>query len=131
LSDEERAELDGLGDCLRRHGAALPRTRSEKNPFTVPFPRPDDLGLREAAKACGLDDPPPGPDPFPLSDEEIAAQRAALEEFIECMRDRGQQLGEPEVDRDRIAIRLGPRAFDEEFLAAQRECGGPPPPPAP
>jgi hypothetical protein len=123
---EEQQELDALGECLRRHGAPLPETRPE-DPAALPrLPAEIDGAFHQAAEACGLAEPPPGTDPFPLSDEEIAAERKALEEFVACMRAHGQQLGDPEVERDRIAIALGPGAFSEEFLAAQRECGGPP-----
>jgi hypothetical protein len=122
---EERQELDALGECLRRHGAPLP-ARPAEAPEDLPPPPELEGDFHRAAEACGLPEPPPGTDPFPLSDEEIAEQRAALDEFVACMRAHGQQLGDPEVERDRIAIALGPGAFSEEFLAAQRECGGPP-----
>jgi hypothetical protein len=125
-------EPDGLAECLRRHGAGLPASRPEGDELPTPIPRPDDEAFARAAQECGLPEPPPGTDPFPLSDEEIKAQREDLTRFARCMREHGQEFGEPEVDRNRIAIPIGPGAFSEEFLAAQRACGGPPvPPPAP
>jgi hypothetical protein len=126
-------EPDGLADCLRRHGANLPAARPEGDELPVPIPRPDfDEAFRDAAEACGMPEPPPGTDPFPLTDEQIEAQRDALTDFVRCMREHGQELGEPEVDRNRIAIPLPRDAFSEEFLDAQRACGGPPvPPPVP
>jgi hypothetical protein len=121
----ERAELDGLGDCLRRHGAPL-GDRAAGDPADLPPAPFDDDAFAAAAAACGMTDPPPGTDPFPLSDDQIAAETKRLEAYVNCMRARGQSLGDPVVERDRIAIELGPGAFSEEFLAAQRECGGPP-----
>jgi hypothetical protein len=125
---EEQEELDALGECLRRHGAPLPEERPE-DPAELPLPDDIEGAFATAAEACGLPEPPPGTDPFPLSDEQIAVEREALDEFVACMREHGQDVGDPVVERDRIAIALGPGAFSEEFLAAQRECGGPPVPP--
>ena len=122
-------EPDGLADCLRRHGANLPASRPEGDELPVPIPRPDfDEEFRAAAEACGLPEGPRGPDPFPLSDEQIEAQRGALTDFVRCMREHGQELGDPQVDRNGIAIHIPPDAFSEQFLDAQRACGGPPVP---
>jgi hypothetical protein len=125
---------DGLADCLRRHGANLPVRRPEGDEqLLVPKPRLDDDGgfrrtFRRAAEACGLPEPPRGHDPFPLTDEQIQTMRDKLTAFVGCMRDHGQELGDPEIDRNRIKILLpSPKdAFSEEFLDAQRACGGPP-----
>ena len=125
---------DGLADCLRRHGAQLPAIRPEGDdlPDELPVPRPaDDEAFSRAAEACGLPEPPPGTDPFPLSDAQIEAETAKLDEFVRCMRAHGARFGEPVVERDRIAIEPPSDAFSEEFLAAQRDCGGLPLPPAP
>lgn len=117
---------DGLVDCLRRHGAELPAMRPEGNELPAPLPRPDDGAFHRAAEACGLPEPPPGDDPFPLSDEQIEAQRDELKGFVRCMREHGQELGEPEVNRHGIGIALPREAFSERFLDAERDCGGPP-----
>jgi hypothetical protein len=160
-------EPDGLGDCLRRHGANLPVPRFEGDELAVPRPhgakllpprpeggelpvlhrriaklpaprpesdrlpvpklrRHDDDAFRRAAEACGAPLSPRGPDPFPLTDKQIESVRDALTDFVSCMSDHGQDLGEPEVDRNRIVIPLPPDAFSEQFLDAQRACGGPP-----
>ena len=131
VAGEEDAvpEPDGLGDCLRRHGAPLPAIRPEGDELPAP-PPVDDQAFGRAGRACGLPEPPPGTDPFPLSDQQIEAERAKLNEFVRCMRAHGERMGDPEVERDRIAIPLAGDAFREEFLAAQRACGGPPGPPA-
>jgi hypothetical protein len=89
-------------------------------------PRRRRRATRRAAEACGLPEKPPGTDRFPLTDEQIQAKREALSGFVRCMREHGQELGEPDVDRNRIAIPLPPDAFSEQFLEAQRACGGPP-----
>jgi hypothetical protein len=141
--------VDGLANCLRRHGAQLPAIRPEGDELPVPrpkgdklpairpedelpVPRPaDDEAFGRAAEACGLPEPPPGTDPFPLSDAQIEAESAKLDEFVRCMRAHGARLGDPVVEGDRIAIEPGSDAFSEEFLAAQRDCGGLPLPPAP
>jgi hypothetical protein len=124
---------DGLTDCLRRHGAQLPAIRPEGDelPDELPVPRPADEAFSRAAEACGLPEPPRGADPFPLSDAQIEAETAKLDEFVRCMRAHGARFGEPVVERDRIAIEPPSDAFSEEFLAAQRDCGGLPLPPAP
>ena len=119
-------EPDGLTDCLRRHGANLPVPRPETDELPVPVPRPDDDAFRHAVEACGMPEPPPGHDPFPLTDEQIDAQREALTDFVRCMREHGEELGDPEVDRNRITVHIPPDAFSEQFLDAQRACGGPP-----
>ena len=121
---------DGLADCLRRHGAQLPAIRPEGDELPVPRPA-DDEAFSRAAEACGLPEPPRGTDPFPLSDAQIEAESAKLDEFVRCMRAHGARFGEPVVERDRIAIEPPSDAFSEAFLAAQRDCGGLPLPPAP
>ena len=121
-----RPEGDEL-PVLRRRIKQLPAPRPEGDQLPVPKLRPhDDDAFRRAAEACGMPEGPRGPDPFPLSDEEIQAKRDALTDFVSCMRDHGEELGEAEVDRNRIKIALPPNAFSEQFLDAQRACGGPP-----
>jgi hypothetical protein len=121
----EAPEADGLVRCLQRHGADLPVPRPEELP--APLPRPaDDGSFRRATEACGLPEPPPGHNPFPLTDEQIDRQRELLTDFVRCMGEHGQELGQPEVDRNGIVVRIPPDAFSEEFLDAQRACGGPP-----
>ena len=122
---EEGPEPDGLVRCLGRHGADLPAVRPEELPAPVPRPA-DDGGFNRAAKACGLPEPPPGHNPFPLTDEQISEQRDALAGFVRCMREHSQELGEPDVSRHAITIPLPRDAFSERFLDAQRDCGGPP-----
>jgi hypothetical protein len=120
-------EPDGLADCLRRHGADLPMLRPEGDELPAPIPRPDfHETFRRAVEACGLPEPPPGHDPFPLTDEQIETQRETLTDFVRCMREHGEELGDPEVDRNRIVIHIPLDAFSEQFLDAQRACGGPP-----
>jgi hypothetical protein len=127
VATDESAQPDPLRDCLSRHGAPLGERPADAPADELPPPPDfDDDAFAAAAQACGMTDPPPGIDPFPLSDDRIAAWTTRLDEYVACMRDHGQTLGDPDVERDRIAIELGPGAFSEEFLAAQRDCGGPP-----
>ena len=103
--------------------AALPPGAERREHRVVPLPPPEDLPDG---------DPPASPDAnFPLSEDEIEGYREALEKFAECMRDHGQDVGDPEVGPYQIAIPLGEDAFSEEFRQAEDDCGGPPPAPLP
>jgi len=82
--------------------------------------------------------PPHPPNPFPLSDEEIQHQRELLQDFVDCLRDHGQDVGDPEVGPYEIMIPAGGNGDDplsDEFQQAADECGRPdvllpaPPPP--
>ena len=82
--------------------------------------------------------PPHPPNPFPLSDEEIQHQREVLQEFVDCLRDHGQDVGDPEVGPYEIMIPAGENSadpFSDEFRQAAEACGPPeefmPPPPPP
>jgi hypothetical protein len=98
--------------------AALPPGAEGREHRVVPLRPPEDLP----------GDLPAPPDAnFPLSEEEIEQHREALEKFAECMRDHGQDVGDPEVGPYQIAIPLGEDAFSEEFREAEEDCGGPPP----
>ncbi len=131
LAPDGERQLDPLGDCLRRHGAPLPAERPEGDELPAPIPREDfDADFDRAAAECGLPEPPPGTDPFPLSDEQIREERAALEKFADCMASRGLEVGPIEVEQDRIWIGRGDDPFSEEYLAAQEVCGGLPVPPS-
>jgi hypothetical protein len=99
--------------------AALPPGAEGRDHRVVPLPPPEDLPGGE---------PPTPPDAgFPLSEEEIEWYREALETFAQCMRDHGQDVGDPELGPYQIAIPLGEDAFSEEFREAEEDCGGPPP----
>jgi hypothetical protein len=128
VATDESTQPDPLRDCLLRHGAPIGERPTDAPPADELPPPPDfdDAAFAAAAEACGMTDPPPGTDPFPLSDDQIAAWTQRLDEYVACMRDHGQNLGDPDIERDRIAIELDPGAFSEEFLAAERDCGGPP-----
>ena len=79
--------------------------------------------------------PPHPPNPFPLSDEEIQHQREVLQDFVDCLRDHGQDVGDPEVGPYEIMIPAGDGGADpgsDEFQQAADDCGRPdvlPPPP--
>ena len=124
LPRDEDFSDDPLGRCLARHGAFVPPPPPDDEDREAMEREEFDEALERAAQACGAPDRGV-PDPFPLSDSEIQAHREALEEYVRCMRAHGQELGEPEVGPDRMAIPIGPGAFTEAWLEAERECGGP------
>ena len=97
----------------------------ERDDSIEPLPPPE--GLPE-----GVPPHPPEHNPFPLSDEEIEHYRAFLQAKVDCLRDHGQDVGDPEVGPFRIVIPIGDQGegfdpFSEEFQQAQEACGGPPP----
>ena len=75
----------------------------------------------------GLPPHPPAGNPFPLSDEEIEHQRELLQDFVDCLRDHGQEVGDPEVGPFKILLPADPDEvdpFSDEFQAASAACGG-------
>ena len=99
--------------------AAPPPGAEGREHRVVPLSAPDDLP--------GGDPPAPPDANFPLSEEEIQRYGEALEKFAACMRDHGQDVGDPEVGPYQIALPLGEDALSEEFREAEEDCGGPPP----
>lgn len=112
--------------------AGVPDGAAQRGDFVVPVPpppgAPGEGAAGEGPPGPGAFVPPPG-GPFPLSDEQIEAQRESLERFVDCMAEQGVELGEPEVGRYEISIPLPEDAAGEGLEAAERECGGPPLPP--
>ena len=96
---------------------AIPAWADGPSQSAAPRPSASESGFVRAAG------PPPA-----LSE---ADQRRAGEElgaFVRCMRDRGYDLGEPEVGPDRVAIGLDGVVVDDAFHRAEEACGLPAPP---
>lgn len=112
--------------------AGIPGGAGQRDDFIVPLPPPEgpSEGVSGGAPPPGHVVPGPG-NPFPLSDEQIEIQEKALQEFVDCLRDHGVDVGDPEVGPFEIAIPLEDDALSDEFQEAERECGDPPPPPPP
>jgi len=111
--------------------AGVPGGAGQRDDFIVPAPPGVPGEAAPQSVPGGGPSLPPGGSPFPLSDQQIEAQREALQRFAGCMGEQGIELGEPEVSAYEIAIPLPEDGFSEEFEAAARKCGGPPPPPPP
>jgi hypothetical protein len=113
----------GIAAAMLHAGEAPGADQRDESIQLVPPPE----GLPE-----GLPPHPPEQNPFPLSDEEIEHLRQVLQDHADCLRDHGQDVGDPQVGRFRIVIRIGDQGegfdpFSEEFQQAQEACGGPPP----
>jgi hypothetical protein len=106
--------------------AGTPPGADQRDDQVEPLPPPDELPE-------GLPPHPPEHNPFPLSDEEIEHHRQVLQGYVDCLREHGQDVGDPEVGPFRIVIPIGDEGegfdpFSEQFQAAEEACGGPPPP---
>ncbi|HYU59564.1 MAG TPA: hypothetical protein VEK39_02290 [Solirubrobacterales bacterium] len=127
--DDELIAAGGPPGVTPRASGPIPPPPGEA---TAVLPAGSPAGARERGERIAPLPPPPGAPPgpgqlFPLSDEQIEQQRDALQKFVDCLRDHGQDVGDPEVGRFQIAIPVGDDAMSEEFQQAAEECGGPPP----
>jgi len=101
--------------------AGVPPGAPQRDEQVEPLPPPEDL-------PGGLPPHPPEHNPFPLSEEQIQHQREVLQGYVECLRDHGQDVGDPEVGPYKILIPIEGDPFSDEFQEARDACGGPPPP---
>jgi hypothetical protein len=100
--------------------AGVPPGAPQRDDEVEPLPPPAEL-------PGGLPPHPPEDNPFPLTDEQIQQQREVLQDYVDCLRDHGQDVGDPEVGPYKIVIPIEADPFSDEFQQARDACGGPPP----
>jgi hypothetical protein len=148
-TDDERpvddAELQDAmleyAQCMRDHGVDMPDpefsddggVRISAGPADGGEGGPDDEDFEAADEACQpiIDDAMPD---MEIDPEQQAEMQDQLVEVAECMREKGYDMPDPEVDdKGRVTVRGGPGegsggpgAGDEEFEQDMEDCGGGP-----
>lgn len=129
-----------FAQCMRDHGIDMPDPEfSDEGGVSIGGPPgeggagPDDEEWRAAEEACRPIMDEAVPDEMRLDPEEQAELQDRLVEQAECMREKGYDMPDPEVDANgRVTARArggegdgGPPPDDEQFREDMDDCGGP------
>jgi hypothetical protein len=132
--------------CMRDHGVDMPDPEfSDDGGVHISGPGPggddggkgvgpDDEKWQEADEACNSIIEDAMPEEMALDPEEQAELQDRLVETAECMREKGYDMPDPEVDdKGRVSMKAGPgegdngpRPGDDQFEQDMEDCGGGP-----
>ncbi|GLV90142.1 hypothetical protein Slala04_15960 [Streptomyces lavendulae subsp. lavendulae] len=113
-ADADRAVK--MRQCLREHGVDVPDPEPGQDPRGMTLGGgADPQKMQEAMKACGMQGPGSGKEP---SQEEKDKEL----KWIQCMRDNGVALKDPEYNGGaRSAVEI-PKGQEKAFEEAQKKC---------